>query len=781
MYPFLLFIRKLIIWLGLAYFLSACSTGALPAFSPPEPTLVAEALVITPFPSLTPRPSETEEDLYILAAEDPQEPSPEAPALTLSPTFTPSVTPVPAFTPWSTQPTLPTLSPAQPLLLSERYALVPWTAGEAARMIALLQVQRDQVPFDELGNYAWEYFAAWKPLALAYQETILRFPEDQAAFEQRWAAAYALTQYGANPQAAQAYASLLAEAINEGKVSLDSLPTWFRQRQRPYLVVSQAQVLTHLELLSTELRMPGYSNAYLLNLQDGEQGGICLLLVEKNGRYQSHVVFSSLLAWNEPRLALKNITNCSPIDVDGDGWDEVLTSRYEGGILGATHLQIFSLNRLPPYPLPFGPEGRQVFQVGWGGYQGFEKQDGRDYLKYSIVPSTGCNLSVTGLSRWNGEWFEPDRITFDFRPAGDALAACMEFIKDFASRSIPAAADDLLDGAIRHWFRRTVALEDPEQLDELRTLKGLYLAYEGRVEASRGVFAALVASPTSSESSWIEPAREFLQVYHRPLDIYRACQSLTVCSYPVSSDGSLQACVDVELCDPRQALQALVLNLPAASLPNAVDQLQKWGVPVQTSGFIDMDGDGLRETWFTLRHPGGRDPEVWAVVRWGDRLKALRFEGAPLPMDTIRRFETSDGGLVLINGVKQYSFKRLESNGEPFLLPVAPFPDIDPTQLALNSFEDLREALYSGTQPDVVLESLLELEKWRRFQCVPGLDPITSNYCPDYLYTLGLSAELAGYEEFAVQSYHRLWRDYPGSLYGLMARLKLQELVGVDG
>jgi hypothetical protein len=733
----------------------------LPATLQPSPSL----------PSQTPTPAAQDEPVAILAAPAGETGQPEdTPTPTPSPL--PTSTPAPTLTPWPTRPAPQELPPQDPLPQAGRYTLAEWDPGQAADLAALLRLQRQALPPDDL-----TYYAAWLPVALAYQEAALRFPDDPASQDSRWGAAYALAQYGASDRASQAYTALITAGLNAGEVVPEHLPDWFRQRQRPYLSAALPALVTNLDLRTTTLRVPGFAESYLVNLQDSGQGGLCFLLVQKAGQYQAYELYASLIGWDQPRAEQKNFTSCTPIDVDGDGWDEVLATTYEGGSLGATHLHIYSLQHLPPAALPFGPQGSTVFHVGWGGYQGFERVDGRDYLKYSILPSPGCSISVTGRSRWNGEWFESSRVAFDFRTAEDDLGRCFDFIASFAAGSRPAAASDLLDGAIRHWFRKADALELPEQLDELRLLKGLYLAYQGQVEAARGVFAALAASPTVPDSTWTAPANSFLQVYQAPTDIYRACQVLPVCAatYP-GAENSPTGCVLVSPCQPQQALAALAQTIPPTSLPVAAGLLRQWGVPLQTSGFIDLDGDGRREVWLTVRHPGQSQVEVWALVPWGEGLKALHFEDAPLPLDTIRRFESGRSGLVLINGLRQYQFRRLEATGEPFLLPLPSLADLDPADLALNTFEDLRQGLYAGADPGGVYASLLEVEQWPRFQCPPGEVSTRPPHCPDYLYTLGLSAELAGQAPEAVQAYHRVWLEHPASAFALMARLRLSEL-----
>jgi hypothetical protein len=752
--------------------LPACSSfplfvpSATAAPPPPEPVHIA-----APIPTLD-RSSPEEEAAASLSA------GPERSSPTPFPTLiqVPEESSLPTIPPISTLVPLPTFSPAAPLESSQEYQLAPWEAERANEMILLAQALRDALVMTEEGAYSLEYYSAWKPVSLAIQEAVLRYPDGDAAEDWLWLSAYALTQVGAGQEAVKAYAELVAGNLNSGKVIPEDLPVWFRLRQRPFYSTALQSVLTHLDLLSSPIRFPRSQRSFLINLQDGEQGGLCFLLLEKDGDYQSYPIYSSLMSWDDPRGERKNFTGCTAVDVDGDGWDEVLASTYEGGSYGETHLQIFTLSQLPPKPLPFGPDGKDTFQVGWGGYQGFEYQDGRHYLRYMILPSPGCSLSVNARSRWNGEWFESARVGFDFKTAGDELSECFDFIADFASLSNPAVAGDLLDGAIRHWFRRTTALEMPDQFDELRVLKGLNLAFDGQVDAARGVFAALAASPTIPGSTWVVPAQNFLQIYRAPQDIYQACQALKGClQRPGGEEEGTRSCVEVNPCDLRKSLAALVQTIPSTSIPVAVDWLKQWGVPIQSSGRIDLDGDGRQETWFTVRHPGAQDPELWVLVSWEHSLKALMFEDAPLPLLKMHRFGSQDGGLVLINGEKQYQFKRLDSTGEPFLLPIQALPDPVQTQAIYSLFEDLRGALYSGSDPLFVLISLMEIENWQQFPCPETGDLKSSTFCEEYRYTIGLAAELSGHENAAVQAYHRLWTEYPESPYAYMARLKLAD------
>jgi hypothetical protein len=94
------------------------------------------------------------------------------------------------------------------------------------------------------------------------------------------------------------------------------------------------------------------------------------------------------------------------------------------------------------------------------------------------------------------------------------------------------------------------------------------------------------------------------------------------------------------------------------------------------------------------------------------------------------------------------------------------------------TIEEAEHALFESSQPEVAISLLQQLLAGEIRETVTSANengliygpPFTSTYLQ---YLLGLAYELSGDEVNAVQTYWKLWHDYPESPYSLLARRKL--------
>jgi hypothetical protein len=73
----------------------------------------------------------------------------------------------------------------------------------------------------------------------------------------------------------------------------------------------------------------------------------------------------------------------------------------------------------------------------------------------------------------------------------------------------------------------------------------------------------------------------------------------------------------------------------------------------------------------------------------------------------------------------------------------------------------------SGNNPARMQELIMQLNQSESFDCN------AVSRCDQILYLLGLTSELLGEEQAAVDIYLKLWKEYPYSFYTIMARSKL--------
>jgi len=75
--------------------------------------------------------------------------------------------------------------------------------------------------------------------------------------------------------------------------------------------------------------------------------------------------------------------------------------------------------------------------------------------------------------------------------------------------------------------------------------------------------------------------------------------------------------------------------------------------------------------------------------------------------------------------------------------------------------------LFSGADPATIRQALLAVQKSGDFNC-------KKPDCAEFAYLFGLTYELTGDAQKAVDAYLELWRKYPDGPYTLMARAKLE-------
>jgi hypothetical protein len=264
----------------------------------------------------------------------------------------------------------------------------------------------------------------------------------------------------------------------------------------------------------------------------------------------------------------------------------------------------------------------------------------------------------------------------------------------------------------------------------------------------------LIANPTFPNSRWIDPAKEFLEIYKLPDDIYRAC-------------------IQAQFCIPAYAVEFLVDNLPANEFPNVIEHLWGWGLSLLSSGYFDFEGDGENERWFTVRHRPVQQPEFWILAAYPNGGKALLVGTVDSNPPTVEYLEAAfvseeavgKQPVVFVDSTIPISMHRVPNSQEPYIEYV-PLREEWPNRFE-EGFIKAEDTLFAGGDPKKVREELVALQKW------PGLLCKTSWTCDRYYYMLGLASELAGYERNAVDAYLTLWREYSKSPFTTMARLKL--------
>ena len=698
--------------------------------------LAAYPVVLAPPPTTTPtltlRPTNTSPATLTPTIT----PSP-GPTRTSRATFTPTITLIPTHTPTpSLTPTYsgpPTLTPASPVR-GEDYSLEEWSPELADYMVMLMDDYPNTLSLDDRGENDEGYYAAFYYATIAQKEALLRYPDVPQVVFWRWGLAYNLAQVG-DPQAGEAYAELITQALNEGDVDHEELETWF-EFQEPRLA---------LEI--TELKpMSGYLSSQLIEIKGG--GSVFLLLLETNTGYRTYVLTSDFDFVNDPQFG------SFAKDLTGDGHEEILIYPIkppEKHVLNPP--RVFSLASTPILKLEFN-QATVSFTVGmefvnhWSAKS--EPQGGYD-LVFETTLFPPCSVKLIRTFHWNGILFDLTETQYQVRINPDTLTYCSFIVDHAATIWGPEAAIQIMEPILPDWPPEVDENGDPyptDAHDEWRYRLGVYHALLGHYEEAVEYLAAIISDPASPTSTWIGPAGEFLETYQKAEDVYKAC-------------------LDAEYCDPRYALVYLVESLPPEAYSGAHVFLGQAGVKLRASGDFDFDGDGFDETWFTVRHHELQKLEFWILTPYSDGIEAIFVDIVESSRPELTYLdEDQDPPITLLDGTTVFSIHRVPGTSQPYLI----YPDLPDTYP--NRFEDglqeATDALFAGIDPTIVKADLLILEENPGLLCEPTWS------CDPYYYMLGLASELSGDNKLAVESYLFLWWKYPKRPYTIMARLKLE-------
>jgi len=258
----------------------------------------------------------------------------------------------------------------------------------------------------------------------------------------------------------------------------------------------------------------------------------------------------------------------------------------------------------------------------------------------------------------------------------------------------------------------------------------------------------LIQSPSAPQSRWIEPAQKFLQDYTSAPDVYRAC-------------------ANSPLCDPRQALTYLVEKLPAGTPSQALAALQQAGMSQRASGYYDFDGDGVTETWFTVRHRPTEVLELWILAAHPKGTDAIFVDTLEVDTPTLVPFQEDETPpRLILDGKTTFQINRLPKTLQPYIS----YPQLP--QFYPNRFEDALQgtidAFFTGEDPGEIYRRLQDIE------ISPGLLCEATFTCDRYYYIRGLAAELAGNDNAAIEHYLRVWWDNSKSPFTSMVRMRLK-------
>lgn len=647
------------------------------------------------------------------------------PTWTLHPTGTPTITPTP--TPTATGTLWPTLTPAKPAKFNDLYQLRTWTASDANRLVEQLQgspmvlfpVLKDrQTPaYDEAFFYA----------TIAQREALLRFPDDPNAIRWRWGLAYHLARIN-DPQVVDTYAALVTEVLINAQIELKDLPGWFIQQE------------PRLELVVYPLTpQPGYLSSQIVEIKGG--GGAFFWLMQTTTNWQSYALTSQFDFAHNLQASL-SVGNLAGI---GNPVAAISFSPTPGNYL-LTPPEVFDLSQESPHLISFTPS--LPLDIGMDFQNNWVFEDGQLIFKGIVLPS--CPVEISRSYQWDEGLLSFLTTDYTIKPAPDLLGFCEYAVSVSAKYWGPAVTVSLMEDLLPVWPPKTNADGKPFPLDARDGFLfelGIYQALAGEQEGANQTLTGIITKPSIPASRWITPSKQFLATYQTPSDLYRAC-------------------VQTEVCDPRRALKQIILSIPGNDYAIATEYLLRYGVTLRSSGIFDFENDGDPERWILVQHRPSEKIELFALFRTPLQIHPLFLDVSDASAPPLRYHDLDEKPPIVQIRLKEgFIINRVPETLEPYVTYV--IIEFVPTTYTKLALQTAMSDLFSGKDPQTVLNQLLQVTSSGRFNCK------NYNICDRFYYILGLANELSGHQQDAIDNYIKLWWDYKNSPLTIIARQKV--------
>lgn len=676
--------------------------------------------------SLTPSPSPT---ITVSATITP----------TLRVTFTSKPTQTSTASPTSTATLLPTLppslTPAIPVEENERYRLAAWNPERASELIALLEAYPETLSDFARRSDNSGYFSAFKIPLLAQREALLRFSTAPQAEEWQWQTAYNFARTG-DKRAGELYANLISAALNSQRVTLNGLYDWGLRKNPPIMIQ-----LVPLEIPS------GYLSNNLAKVNLGENGSTFFWLLEKTTGFNVYPLTTD--------FDFINPTTVNYFIEDLIGGGDAVVGIYRSSNPDSTtysYPRVFNLIEEPPVELPFEPATPpQIGPNFQGSWSTSQIEGGMGSLKFTASVFPACPVTIRHHYRWNGRAFSLSRVEYTLNPESDLLAYCELIVDQAVNVWGLETAVQFMENILPDWPPAQNLQGAPypaEAQDIWRFRLAIYHALLGHRDQAIGYSNSVIENPSSADSAWIEPAREFQSLYQTQRGVYRAC-------------------LITEYCDPQMAIHSLVKTILPDEFPQLIEILRDAGVFIRAHGYYDFDNDHRTERWVAIRHFPGAPLELWIFFQLQNEVITRFVSNLATDFVRFKAIEPlTEPPLIRLDPEIYFKIEKQGVQRAPFIVMTdyRPLFSVDRMHLDLDILE---EDLLSGIDPETIRQELIKLGESPFFTC-------TFQLCPRYFYLLGLSSELAGKERQAVEAYLDIWRRFLDSPFATMARFKLE-------
>lgn len=695
---------------------------------------------VTPVPN-TPTKAETETSVPTA--------SPTAPVTRIArPTSTVNATPTmePTWTPF------PTSTPIVPTQMSgQGYRLTNWTEEKAEQLIHYLKNYPETLSMQDRGYMDSGYHSAFHAEGIAELESSLRFPKSDHKESWQWDGAYNLYQSSITDPGSL-YAARIADAFNQKETNLENFERW------------AAKTIPFTLNIYPVTPPKNFQNSFILHFYKGRNNeastGFAVWLIQKSG------IFYGYSLPNIFEMAFGDASNSIEVaDITGDGIAEAIVQNADWQSFGmhAGNLKIYRLDQVPPQEMTFD---RPLFDpeiAVWTIDQSQSVPTITFQTRISTISDMPCNEHEVG---WQYQWQDgqlkfikiiaPPLESLEERPyCARNLAYILRANQYLDNSSALQLYKDLLE---LPFLEKDVFSNEYgfDFLEHERLSLAIFLKRQGDEAGANEQISLIRSSDEPEQGEWRENALAYYEVHDDPKALY-------------------QYCLISKTCESFLSLSKIISIVPLEQFIESETVLREMGVDFKDSGDYDFDGDGTMEKWlfFLSDYPCGSGTQLLILAQVSEKIKSrtiwdlcIREEGTIKGNAEIKSIE-APGDLPAY----QLTVDGVESLLAPFL-----YWPLDQEDQTIN-VQDARRMI-DTIQTKLLLEQISPLEAQNQILAIQQA-PINQYFWERegpvrMLYLLGLTQELIGQSQQAVQTYLELWENYPDSPYAYMAWVKLE-------
>lgn len=672
-------------------------------------------------------------------------PLPTQPTLPIQSTITSKPTIQPTPTP------LTKILPVPTPITGQNYGLTEWTVEKAESLIRQVKYFPETLDPQQRGYLDSGYYVAFKYAGLAELENGRRFSQLEDEKSWLWDGAYDLYSSN-NKETGAIYAWLVADALNKNETDLQNLGTWLSKRT-PFSVS-----------ISPVTPPEGYQNSVVIFIKrdsrDDNAGGFAIWIVYKDNYY-----FGYPLKNNSENVFGSGDSFFELVQINEDGIPETIIQNVDWMSFGLHYgdLRIYSLDQVPPREIIFDVPPHNLDIATWSVIQN-QPDPAISFLSpISVMSDDGCySFVIDWQYRWQSDQLKLYQVVPPSMEVMEKNPVCTRLLADALDSpgflripSVLAVYKKLLDLPFIN--------SDPDineiqfSADKSRLSLAIYLSDLGDELGANEQIKKIEASNDPFTVDWRKNALTFYKVRKDSQALFEFCRVSKVCDLFLDRSE-------------------VIATIPPNKFSEVENILSEMGVDFQSSGTYDFDQDGEIEKWLFFNSSDSCSlSHIWILARNETRINSrivsyLCVDGENVDFETLT-IEPK----ALIGNLPSYQIAigGKEMLTDPFLY--WPMGQDDPT-IDYRQAGDLIDAvqtelLIGKLSPTVAREKLFDIQK----------KPIEPSYWSDdlnarLLYLIGLSYELEGKNDQAVQRYLELWKTYPNNPYAYMAMTKIEPI-----